>query len=106
MLLYMSGLPPKFWSAALLHTVYLDNRLVHLVTRRTPFEGHFGVKPDLTYLKLFGAPVCGKRTGKYSGKRYLNCHDFTGIFLGYLSTDQNIKYLDLTSGIVKTCPHA
>jgi hypothetical protein len=44
MLLYMSGLPPKFWSAALLHTVYLHNKLVHLVTRLTPFEGHFAVK--------------------------------------------------------------
>jgi hypothetical protein len=32
-LLYMSGLPPKFWSAALLHIVYLHNRLVHLVTQ-------------------------------------------------------------------------
>jgi hypothetical protein len=31
-LLHMSGLPPKFWLARLLHTVYLHNRLVHLVT--------------------------------------------------------------------------
>jgi hypothetical protein len=103
-LLYMSGLPPKFWSAALLHTVYLHNRLVHSVTRQTPFEGHFGVKPDLTYLKLFGVRVCAKRTGKR--RRKLNRHDFTGIFLGYSSTDQNIKYLNLTSSIVKTCHHA
>jgi hypothetical protein len=104
MLLYMSSLPPKFWSAVLLHTVYLHNRLVHSVTQRTPFEGHFRVKPDLTYLKLFGAWVCVKRTGKRCRK--LDCNDFTGIFLGSLSTDQNIKYLDLTSGIVKTCHHA
>jgi hypothetical protein len=57
-LLYMSGLHPKFWSAVLLHTVYLHNRLVHFVTCKTPFEGHFGVKPDLSSLKLFGACVC------------------------------------------------
>ncbi len=88
-LLYMSGLPPKFLSAALLNTVYLHNRLVHSVTRWTPFEGQFGVKLDLTYLKLFGAWVCVKRTRKLCGK--LDCHDFTGIFLGYSSTDQNIK---------------
>ncbi len=31
-LLYMSVLHPKFWSAALLHTVYLHNHLVHSVT--------------------------------------------------------------------------
>jgi hypothetical protein len=99
----MSGLPPKFWSAVLFHTVYLHNRLVHSVTGWTPFEGNIGVKPDLTYLKLFGAWVCVKRTGKRGGK--LNCHDFTGIFLGYSGTDQNIKYLNLTSSIVKTCHH-
>ncbi len=102
-LLYMSGLPPKFWSALLFHTVYLHNRLVHLVTGWTPFEGNFGVKPDLTFLKLFGAQVCVKRTGKRGGK--LDHHDFTGIFLGYSGTDQNIKYLNLTSSIVKTCHH-
>jgi hypothetical protein len=58
-LLYMSGLPPKFWLAVLLHMVYLHNRLVHLVTHKTLFKGHFGVKPDLFYLKPFwGTGVC------------------------------------------------
>jgi hypothetical protein len=104
MLLYMSGLPPKFWLAALLHTIYLHNRLVHLVTHKTPFEGHFGVKPDLSYLKLVGARVCVEWTGKRCSK--LDHHDFTGIFLGYSATNQNIRYLDLTSGIIKTSHHA
>ncbi len=45
--------------------------------------------------------VCVKCTGKRRGK--LGRHDFSGIFLGYLSTDQNIRYLDLLSGVVKTC---
>jgi hypothetical protein len=38
-LLNGSGLPAKCWSAALLHAIYLHNRLVHLVTGITPFEG-------------------------------------------------------------------
>ncbi len=38
-LLYGSGLPAKFWSAALLQGVYLHNRLVHSATGKTPFEG-------------------------------------------------------------------
>jgi hypothetical protein len=54
-------------------------------------------------LKLFDARVCVKGTGKRHGK--LDPHDFTGIFLGYSSTDQNIKYLNLTSGVIKTCHH-
>jgi hypothetical protein len=88
MLLYMSGLPPKFWSAALLHTVYLHNQQVHSVTHKTPFGGHFGIKLDLSYFKPFGARVCVKWTGKCHSK--LDRHDFTGIFLRYSSTDQNI----------------
>ncbi len=40
-LLYGSGLPAKFWSAALLQAIHLHNRLVHLATGKTPFEGWY-----------------------------------------------------------------
>jgi hypothetical protein len=103
-LLYGSGLSAKFWSAALLHAVYLHNRLVHLATNKTPYEGWYGRKPDVTHLKTFGSRVCVKQTGSRRCK--LDRHDFTGIFLGYTATDQNILYLDLDSGIVKWCHHA
>ena len=103
-LLYASGLSAKFWSAALLHAVYLHNRLVHSATNKTPYEGWYGRKPDVTHLKTFGSRVCVKRTGSRRCK--LDRHDFTGIFLGYTATDQNITYLDLESGIVKSCHHA
>ena len=42
-LLYGSSLPAKFWSVALLHSVYLHNRLVHSKTKVTPFERYFCV---------------------------------------------------------------
>ena len=103
-LLYGSCLPAKYWSDALIHCVYLHNRLVHSETRRTPFEGYYGHKPDLSCLKVFGARVCVKRAGKRRAK--LDHNDFCGIFLGYTGTDQNIKYIDLTSGVVKTSHHA
>jgi hypothetical protein len=102
-LLYGSGLPAKFWSVALLHSVYLHNKLVHANTKVTPFEGYFGIKPDLSNLKVFGSRVCIKRSGDRSGK--LDCNDFTGIFLGFTATDHNINYLDLDSGIVKHSRH-
>ena len=103
-LLYGSGLPAKYWSAALIHAVYLHNRLVHSVTLCTPFESYYSMKPDLQYLKTFGSRVCVKRTGDRRAK--LDRHDFSGIFLGYTSTDQNILYLDLHSGLVKRSHHA
>jgi hypothetical protein len=67
-LLYGANLPAKYWSAALLHAVYLNNCLVHSVTKKTPFKGFYGHKPDFEYLKMFGSCVCVKRTGDHIGK--------------------------------------
>jgi hypothetical protein len=53
---------------------------------------------------VFGSRVCVKRTGTRRSK--LDRHNFTGIFLSYTATDQNIIYLDTTSGVVKSCHHA
>jgi hypothetical protein len=103
-LLYGSGLPAKFWSAALVHADYLHNRLVHSALNKTPYEAWCGRKPNVTNLKMFGACACVKRTGVQWCK--LDCHDFTGIFLGYTAMDQNILSLDLDLGIVKLCHHA
>ncbi len=66
-LLYGSGLPAKYWSSALCHSVFLHNRLVHEETRKTPFEGYFGLKPDLSRLKVFGSRVCVKQPGERAG---------------------------------------
>ncbi len=38
-LLFGAALPPKYWSAALLHASYLHNHRVHSRTGITPFEG-------------------------------------------------------------------
>jgi hypothetical protein len=103
-LLYEAALEPKYWSAALLHASYLHNRRVHSRTGITLFEGWWGAKLNLKYLKLFGARVCVKQTGDRCSK--LDKHNFTGLFLGYTSTDQNICYFDLNSGNTKTCHHA
>jgi hypothetical protein len=36
----------------------------------------------------------------------LDRHDFTGIFIGYSASDNNIIYIDLDPGLVKTSHHA
>jgi hypothetical protein len=84
--------------------VYLHNRLVHSETKTTPFEGYYGIKPNLASLKLFGSGVCVKWTGNRRSK--LDRHNFHGIFLGYASTDQNILYLDIDTGLAKRSHHA
>ena len=104
LLYYGTALKTNYGSAALLHAVYLHNCQVHSRTGVTPLEGWWGAKPKLRYLKLFGTRVCIKRVGNHCSK--LDRHVFTGIFLGYTSTDRNIWYLDIDSGLPKTCHHA
>jgi hypothetical protein len=95
-LLYGASLPAKYWSAALVHAVYITNRTVHSITKCTPFEAWVGTKPNLQHLKVFGSRVCVKKPGKQWAK--LDQHDFTGIFLGYIATSKNIVYIDIHSG--------
>jgi hypothetical protein len=103
-LLYGADLESKYWLTALLHAAYLHNQRVHSRMGITHFEEWWGIKPNLKYLKLFGAHVCINQTGDQCSK--LDKHDYIGLFLGYTSTDQNIRYLDLNSGNTKTCHHA
>ena len=76
-LLYGAGLPAEFWSYALVHAVYLYNRLVHSRTKRTPFEAWHGFQPDISHLHVFGSRVCVKQSGSRRAK--LDKHHFTGI---------------------------
>jgi hypothetical protein len=92
-LLYGANLPAKYWSVAAVHAVYLMNRRVHNVIGMTPYEAWYNQKLDLSRLKVFGSRVSVKVTGKRRSK--LDRHDFTGIFVGYTATDENIRYIDL-----------
>lgn len=103
-LLYMSGLHPKFWSAALLHAAWLYDRLYHTGIGKTPLEAWTGQKPEMSRIRLFGSRVAAREPGKRAAK--LDRHVFHGIFLGYTGTDKNIKYWDSDSGRLKTAKHA
>eukprot|EP00956_Cyclotella_meneghiniana_P004202 scaffold5163_cov49-Cyclotella_meneghiniana.AAC.3 len=103
-LLYGANLPAKYWSAAATHAVYLMNRRFHSTIKRTPYEAWWDEQPDLSKLKVFGSRVCVKVTGKRNAK--LDRHDFNGIFIGYTATDDNIKYIDTSSGVTKSSHHA
>lgn len=58
----------------------------------------------MSRLKVFGARVCLKVMGKRHAK--LDRHNFSGIFVGYTATDDNIKYIDTKNGALKTSHHA
>ena len=91
--LHSSGLGPEYWSYALLHCVYMKNRLPHKSINKTPFEALTGNKPDLTNSRIFGSRVVAQiprsRTGKLDSNNVAQ-----GIFVGFTGTDKNVWYID------------
>jgi hypothetical protein len=94
-LLYSAGLSAKFWSAALIHSVYLKNRLFHKEIVKRPYEGWTGIKPELDHLRTFGALVTARNPGKRPAKT--DRHTAHGVLLGFGSSTKHVRYFDLTA---------
>lgn len=57
-LMFEKNVPKEFWAEAVNTAVYLLNRLpTKALDKKTPFEAWYGVKPDVTHLKVFGS-IC------------------------------------------------
>jgi hypothetical protein len=102
-LLYSAGLSAKFWSAALIHAVYLKNRLYHKAIGQTPYEGWTGIKPELDHLRTFGALVTSRKPGKRPSKA--DRHTAHGVLLGFGSSTKHVRYFDLTTNREKLSSH-
>jgi dUTP pyrophosphatase len=102
-ILYSSELGEEYWSHALLHAVYLKNRLPHSAIGCTPYEKLTGIRPDLSHLRIFGCTVSVRQPGKRQHKLAENTT--TGTFLGYTATGKNIHYIDNATGTIKTGTH-
>ena len=50
-LLHAADLGPEYWSYALIHALYVKNRLPHSSIKQTPFQAFTGTKPK-TYVLL------------------------------------------------------
>ncbi|KAG2978461.1 hypothetical protein PC128_g21092 [Phytophthora cactorum] len=50
-----SGFPTSFWVEALYYAVYLKNRSFSSATNCTPYEEMWGRRPDILYVRKFGA---------------------------------------------------
>jgi hypothetical protein len=55
-------------------------------------------------MRVFGSRVCICQTGDRRAKS--DHHHFDEIFIGFTATNQNICYIDVTSGVVKQSHHA
>ena len=89
----------KYWSYALLHTVYMKHRLSHKALTITLYQGYAGNIPDVSHLKVFDIHVTSKLPGDRRTKLAKNVT--YGIFLGYVATNVNIIFQDSISNLVK-----
>ena len=103
-LLHNAELGPEFWSYALMHAVYIKNRIPHASIKMSPYEAMTGITPDLSALRIFGCRIYAKKTGKRPAK--LDGHTASGIFLGYTATMKNCRYIDDKTGQIKIATHA
>lgn len=63
-LLLTANLVPEYWSWALIHAVYLKNRLAHRATGTTNYQAFTGNKLNIKKMRIFGCPVVVRLPGK------------------------------------------
>jgi transposase InsO family protein len=103
-LLIQSKLPPKFWGYAVLHSVYLMNRMPSMAIKgQLPYQLLFKELPDLSMLKVFG---CLCYTSTHEAKRTkLDHRSFKCVFLGYKAGMKGFTVLALHNGALLTSRH-
>ena len=72
-LLHSAALGPEYWSFAVLHAVYLKNRLPHSAMGATPYLLYTGSRPSAKELRIFGSHIISKQPGKRPTK--LDSHE-------------------------------
>lgn len=85
-LLYSKNLPEKLWGEAANAVVHVLNRTINKNTAcKTPYELYFGVKPNLSHIKVFGCLALVKaQEKKRSGyQKKLEPRASKGILVGY-----------------------
>ena len=98
-----AGLPSSYWSFALLHSVYLINRLPHSCLPVTPIEAYTGKRPNCSNIRVFGCKLVTRQTGLRPAK--LDDHVFVGTFLHYSATDRNVYYIDSSTCVINNSRH-
>ena len=100
-----AGLDSRYWSYALVQSVFIKNRLPHSHHdfKMTPFQALIGRKPNLQDLKIFGSRIIAKNPGQRRAK--LDDHTSSGIFLHHTATTSINKYIDDKTGREKSTSH-
>ena len=92
-----AGLPKKYWAEAVNTAVHLRNRSPTVaVTGVTPYEALYGVKPQVSALKVFGAT--GYAHIPKDKRRKWDVKSRKVVFLGYAHNTKGYRCLDPATG--------
>jgi len=95
-LLYQSKLPPSFWSYAILHTVFLINRVpTPVLHNQSPYHVLFHKLPDIQLFKVFGCLYFASTLQSHRSK--LQPRGRKSLFLGYKSGYKGYHLFDLST---------
>jgi hypothetical protein len=95
-LLYQSNLPKSFWSYAVVHAVFIINKIpTPILQNRSPHELMHGALPDLQILKVFGSLVYASTL--QNNRTKLDPRGRKCIFLGYKQGVKGTILFDLNT---------
>ena len=89
-MLYLSGLPEKYWCLALACCTFLQRRLCNYPATMTSYERWHKHKPDYRSIHMFGAPVY---VFEKDDRKLVQLNKVI-IFMGYSSTTAVVLYQD------------
>jgi hypothetical protein len=95
-LLFQSKLPSSYWSYAILHAVFLINRITTpMLQHQSPFQVLYNKLPNISSFKVFGCLCCASSLQAHRTK--LHSRARKSIFLGYRSGYKGFNLLDMHS---------
>ena len=97
-LLYSSGLPTKFWAKTVACGSHVSNVTPRKNKAKTPHELFFNVKPNVSYLRIFGCTVYCHIPKKKRNK--LELPGKIGIMVGYSRERRGYRIYDPEKEIV------
>jgi hypothetical protein len=101
-MLTSSDLPEFLWEYAVAHAAYLRNRAYtkHL-KKMTPYQGWFNVKPNVSHLREFGAPVWVLLQGQKEQRKMLPKSKHR-VYVGFDEGTKAVKYYNAETRKVLT----
>jgi len=98
-MLISSNAPDNLWGEALLTACFLQNRIPHKKTGKTPYELWKGFQPNLKYLRVWGC--LAKVMLPDPKKRKIGSKTSDCLFLGYAKHSVAYRFLVLNSDIIE-----